>query len=73
VYSGGILVNCDVFVKNCDILCYMCASLELLFLSYYCDYIVVEIPVFCISFIFFSEIAYFRQSNVVEHLWCYQS
>jgi hypothetical protein len=25
-----------------------------MFLSYYCDYIVVEMAVFCISFIFFS-------------------
>jgi hypothetical protein len=26
----------------------MCVILELLFLSYYCDYIVIEIAVFCI-------------------------
>jgi hypothetical protein len=46
VDSSGILVNCDVLVKNCDILYQMCVILELLFLSYYCDYIVVEIAVF---------------------------
>jgi hypothetical protein len=28
----------------------MCVILELLYLSYYCDYIVVEIAVFFISF-----------------------
>jgi hypothetical protein len=31
----------------------MCVILELLFLSYYCDYIVAEIAVFCIYIIFF--------------------
>jgi hypothetical protein len=29
----------------------MCAIMKLLFLSYFCDYIVAEVAVFCISFI----------------------
>jgi hypothetical protein len=34
----------------------MCVILELMFLSFYCDYIVAKIAVFCI---FFSEIVNF--------------
>jgi hypothetical protein len=37
----------------------MCVILLLLFLPYYCNYIVVEIAVFAFISYFFSEIAYF--------------
>jgi hypothetical protein len=38
----------------------MCVIMVLLLLSYYCDYIVVEIIFLHLFHIFFSEIAYFR-------------
>jgi hypothetical protein len=41
----------------------MCVILDLMFLSFYCYYIVDEIAVFCIFSNFFSEIVNFRRPN----------
>jgi hypothetical protein len=59
VNSSGISMKCDVFVKICDILCKMCVIMLLLFLLYYCDYIVVEITVFLFLSIFSPKLLVF--------------
>jgi hypothetical protein len=41
-----------------------------MFLSFYCDYIVDEIAIFCIFQIFFSKIVNFRRPNDVAENKC---
>jgi hypothetical protein len=44
----------------------MCVILKLLFLSYYCDYVVAEIAIFLfISTFFYSELVNFRRPGLI--------
>jgi hypothetical protein len=52
--NPGVTANYNVVVKKCDTMCQMCVILDLMFLSFYCDYIVDEIVVFLHFFKFFS-------------------